>query len=340
MGVLAAGSASSGETVWGTIDEDPPTYEMSQAPSDARRDRVLDRMNCRQGWVLLLLSLLVALCAGSRGSADVNPSLRARQLAGLLDAIEQGDTARAQALLKTHPSLAKVDVNGPTPLHVAVRKGNLAVARLLIARGAGVNGRDDRGVTPLLQALDAPSHRAEIMALLLTAKADTGIGNPDGDTPLHFAARSGDTGSMKLLLSRGAKPGSRDRFGYTPLHAAARSGCLDCARLLLAKGRAVVNLHPKGGYTALYYAVSRKHTDVARLLLADGADANIPGPHGVTPLHLAANYGDMDMVRLLVEKGKARVNTRAEMGLTPLGAAREQGHQAVVAYLRSHAATE
>jgi ankyrin repeat protein len=74
-----------------------------------------------------------------------------------------------------------------TPLHMAARRGNIAIARVLLDAGAVLEARDKKGETPLRRAVNC--------------------GHPD------FVA---------LLLARGADVNARDRQGRTPLQAARR----------------------------------------------------------------------------------------------------------------------
>jgi hypothetical protein len=63
-------------------------------------------------------------------------------------AAERGDVGQVRALLDegTSPNGGSVLF---TPLHYAVQNGHIETVRLLISRGADVNARDQRGVTPL-----------------------------------------------------------------------------------------------------------------------------------------------------------------------------------------------
>jgi ankyrin repeat protein len=57
----------------------------------------------------------------------------------------------------------------------------------------------------------------------------------------------------------------------------------------------------------------------------------------LTPLHLAAFKGSVEMVELLLARG-ADPNARADKGATPLSAASRQGHKKVEAVLVRHGA--
>ena len=59
--------------------------------------------------------------------------------------------------------------------------------------------------------------------------------------------------------------------------------------------------------------------------LDNGADVDLGGQNGITPLHAACGNGHVDVARLLLEKG-AMVDWRDSDGRTPLFAAAKWGH--------------
>jgi hypothetical protein len=102
------------------------------------------------------------------------------------------------------------------------------VVRLMIAAGADVQRRDERGLTVLdvIAALDASHPRLASAELLLAAGArGDGYG---GASQLHHAARKGNTALCELLLAHGADPnavaGPGSYAGKTPLELARELG--------------------------------------------------------------------------------------------------------------------
>lgn len=76
--------------------------------------------------------------------------------------------------------------DGSTPLHVAVRSGNLQLAKLLISKGADINTTSFKGYTPLDFAVgfgpNINPNFEKIMYLLLKNGADPNIKNHEGKT--------------------------------------------------------------------------------------------------------------------------------------------------------------
>lgn len=94
-----------------------------------------------------------------------------------------------------------------------------------------------------------------------------------------------------------------------------------------------------GGLYAVHIAVIENRPDVLRLLLDHGSPWQVTGypsgpAYGQQPLHLAAEQGNLEMVRMLCEYG-AWVNGEDLFGRTPTDLAIEAGADDVVRYLNS-----
>lgn len=64
------------------------------------------------------------------------------------------------------------------------------------------------------------------------------------------------------------------------------------------------------------------------------SSVNYRNCYGDTPLHIVANWGDCEAIRLLVEFG-ADINAKGETGFTPLHCAAEQDREEAVRFLLS-----
>ena len=132
---------------------------------------------------------------------------------GLMIAIHEGSPKAADLLV----ALDQVDVNATSPngesaLMLASLKGQEAMVRTLIARGADVN---KTGWTPLHYA--ASGGHVGIMKLLFEHHAFVDPESPNGTTPLMMAAQYGNAATVKLLLDEGAVPNAKNRLNLTAL---------------------------------------------------------------------------------------------------------------------------
>ena len=105
------------------------------------------------------------------------------------------------------PVLSTVDVNGSTPIHIAVKKNDSKMVQQLV-----------------------DYHKINLDALEIHA-----VG---GQSALHQACISGNTTIMEILLKAGANPNikSNSTIGETPLQLCCKMGNIICAKLLIKSG--------------------------------------------------------------------------------------------------------
>ncbi|XP_042553643.1 ankyrin repeat and SAM domain-containing protein 6 [Dipodomys spectabilis] len=174
------------------------------------------------------------------------------------------------------------DEAGNTALQLAAAGGHEPLVRVLLRRGASVNGRNHYGWSALMQA--ARCGHANVAHLLLDHGADVNAQNRLGASVLTVAARGGHLGVVKLLLEAGAIVDHHSPSGEQPGMGGSRDELLDI--------------------TALMAATQHGHEAVARLLMEWGADPNHTARTvGWSPLMLAALSGRLGMAQQLVEKG-------------------------------------
>ena len=151
--------------------------------------------------------LLQAVYQGDQARAEEllagNPELDVFEAAGV------GRADRLRELLDGDPSLANAWAkDGFQPLGLASFFGHVEAARLLVERGEEVNSasRNDMKVMPLHSAAATgdPDARYELAKLLLEAGADPNARQQDDYTPLMAAEQHGDERLSELLLAHGA----------------------------------------------------------------------------------------------------------------------------------------
>jgi ankyrin repeat protein len=115
---------------------------------------------------------------------------------------------------------AKTDVKnfwGETPLHTAAEKSDVPAIKYLLSHRAVIDERDSFGGTALKSAICGKDPEKAV-AVLLSAGADPDSRDNDGNTPLHIAAMSGETGVVKLLIKAGADRSVTNNEGVTASH--------------------------------------------------------------------------------------------------------------------------
>jgi len=116
-------------------------------------------------------------------------------------------------LAEGSPSLINTrDVtSGEAALHIVTARRDLTWMQFLIAKGANVNIRDNRGVTPLVVA--ANLNFIEGVELLISSGARVDETNNAGETPLITAVHNRNIPMMRVLLKAGANPDRADNSG-------------------------------------------------------------------------------------------------------------------------------
>ncbi len=234
----------------------------------------------------------------------------------LLAVARTGNVAAARLLLEFGATVdAREKWGGQTALMWASARRHPEMMEFLISRGADVNARstdrnyqrhvtaegrpkslDSGGLTPLLYA--ARENCRACMHVLVEHGADINLPDPDGVSPLLVAIMNANWDLARELIAAGADVNQWDIFGEAPLFTA-----IDL-RSRIDGGRASIDpLNTTNGLA------------IVKELLARGADpnmqlffkpANVRGStntRGATPLIRAANNGDLEVVKLLLDHG-------------------------------------
>jgi uncharacterized protein len=261
-----------------------------------------------------------------KAGANPNEPLTQARDTALMMAARTGGTGAIRLLVEAGADVnAKETWGGTTALMWAVSEGHVEAARLLIAAGADVNarsnfvaaanGRGFEGRTPLTNATDAKP--AEFASGWLT--------------PLMLAAREGDVDLSRLLVGAGADVNAAAGDGKTALAVAIFNGNYEVASFLV-DNKADVNTADAQRFTPLFWAVDRRNMETApnfpwmvtldplpliRKMLDAGANPNAlvnntprarmregsPRIVFATPLMRAAFAGDLELVKLLLDRG-------------------------------------
>ncbi len=206
-----------------------------------------------------------------------------------------GDLDTLKSLLEADPGRAGEPSKArATPLHFAASGNQPEAIRLLLAHGANVEAKMQRGQRPIYCAARAGSPDA--VRTLIDAGAEP---MPMGEawmswTPLHGATRKrGDhLEVIEILLDAGHEVDADDIAGFrrTPLYEAVINNDIEKARVLIEHGASVNNLTDWSRKDGLLHACAHGQYDtqadvhMTELLIASGADANLRDDAGRTPL--------------------------------------------------------
>lgn len=146
--------------------------------------------------------------------ASSGGALDEQQRNALWFAAAEGNSKLLPALLKAGVSAEQADTLGRTPLLMAVDKGCLECARVLLPH-SNINHQSSGGSSALMLA--AANKDALLTSWLLQNKADVELRNQRGDTALMLAVSANAPDVVRHLLQADASISRKNRLGFSAL---------------------------------------------------------------------------------------------------------------------------
>jgi hypothetical protein len=256
--------------------------------------------------------------------------------------IDAGDAAGLRVWLGEHPSLVHQHIvfegmnyfHNPTLLefiaenpvrHGKLPKNIVEIANVILDAGADQD-RSEMNEALMLVATGSVPRECRQQIPLIDVLCDRGA---EPDTAAPVAAVLSEIEAVCHLIKRGAR---------VTLPIAAALGQVDDFRRLLPAASGDVR-HLSLAIAADSVAPNHEAIEILRMLLDAGEDPNRYNPIGghshATPLHQAAGAGNLEKVRLLVERG-ARIDLKDVLWhATPANWAQHGGKTEVEKYLRA-----
>lgn len=218
----------------------------------------------------------------------------------------------------------------------AIRNRDQRYIHKYVALGNPINIRDERGSTPLHEAIFEGNTPA--LSLLLTNEAYVNILDRFGNTPLHLACMFNDLEAAKLLLKYGAEIDyTSEGRSWTPLMLAINESYIDMANWLMSKGANPNHVEPQQGWTPLLVACEQGLTDISLKLIHSGsyvhATLKAGDAKGRSAIHLLSYYGEVETIRVLLDQGVDINLMPSEGGLSALHWAVYNHHITLVQFL-------
>lgn len=189
-----------------------------------------------------------------------------------------------------------------TPLHDAVRAGDLARVEAAIVAGEMLDARNSADETPLLLAVQ--ENQIAIGKALIAAGANINAQAENRDTPWLLAGASGRTELLRAMIPKGPDFSLRNRYGGDALIPACERAHVETIAALLETPINVNHVNNLGWTCLLEIVIlgdgGTRHQQAARMVLARGADPNLADNDNVTPLTHAKARGQTE-IALIIE---------------------------------------
>lgn len=128
---------------------------------------------------------------------------------------------------------------------------------------------------------------------------------------LHVALKSSNFKISQLLVNKNINLHEKNIDGYTPLMVISltEGDHINIAQSMISKDESIIHDVSDDGVTSLYFSIMQNNLDISRLLIERGSDTNIVGYKGLSLLHLAVMLaGDqVDIVNSLIDNNADRL---------------------------------
>lgn len=263
-----------------------------------------------------------------------------------------------------------------TPLTFASKSGHLDVVRLLVSEGAAINNQtNDSGSTTLFWA--AECGHFDVVQFLCENGANVLWRRHDGVSALCIAAWNGSAYIVEYLAEVWSAELNAPTFDVAALNKAVIHGRTDVVRVLLAHNASTSSdidqqstllcqaiMHNRADIahllvwhstdvntickevvnnvrlevTPLIVAAGCENLEMAKLLCVNGADVEGVGNENETALFFAAAFGKLDIVKNLVARQNANVQSTSSYNISPVDVSVSRYHRDVFECLMSHGA--
>ena len=242
-------------------------------------------------------------------------------------------------LAHTNSEINHKDGQGLTMITSACANGRVENVKYLLKQGADPTICNNTKHSALTIA--ASIDNIKLLEALLTHKdnKDAFLKHKDEQdlTMITSACANKRVENVKYLLEQGADPTICDDTKYSALTITANIGNVELLEALLThqNSKDYINHKDGQGLTMIAAACAGNKVENGEYLLKQGADPTICDNTGHSALTIAANTGNVELLKALLthKNSKDYINHKDEQGLTMIAVASELGDEEMVLYL-------
>ncbi|XP_067653391.1 serine/threonine-protein phosphatase 6 regulatory ankyrin repeat subunit B-like [Haliotis asinina] len=214
----------------------------------------------------------------------------------IMTAVRCGKLKPFKLLASRDADLTLTGDDGNNLLHLACQGGNKLIVEDLIPK-FDINSRGENGRTPLMYAV--LNGLSEVFYLLVSKGADMSLKDGDNNSVFDFACLGGNMTIVERLLPD-FDINSLDDNARTAIMKAASAGNKSAFNFLLSKNADlfITDVHRD---SVLHFACGGGEKTIVQNILHN-FDINAQGINGITPIMLAADWGNRNIFNLLVSK--------------------------------------
>ncbi|XP_046548455.1 ankyrin-3-like [Haliotis rubra] len=215
---------------------------------------------------------------------------------------------------------------------IAAGAGNRALLELLVEKGANLSLLDGEDNNILHVA--CMEGNLEIVKYIHSQNIiDIDSRGGNGTTPLMSAALFGKKEVFRFLLETGADMSQEDDDGENTLHVSCKGGNVDIVKHVLTRKVVYINSTDNNDITPLMLAAGYGNQVVFHLLIERGADTSARDDTDRTILHWACRGGNVKIVNGILTQNIVDINSNDRNEMTPLLLAAYHGKREVLGLL-------
>ena len=233
-------------------------------------------------------------------------------------AADNAHLSLCKTLIEEHNfDVLEIDNDGWTALHKSAEKGNYELFQFLTDKGTDIQLKTKDGQN-CLHIATANGHLNLCKTLIEEHNFDVQETDNDGWTALHESGGKGNNKLFKFLTKKGTDIQLKTKDGKNCLHIAAENGHLNLCKTLVEEHNFDVQLADSYGWTALHRSAKKGRYELLQFLTDKGTDIQLKTKDGQNCLHIAADYGHLNLCKTLVEEHKFDVQESDSYGITAL----------------------